>query len=61
MQSKKKIYLSDAFLIYSMKITYVLLKFDYTINKSLVTHKVYEKNETPSQGPRLLQQNQGLK
>jgi len=44
-----------------MKITYVLPKFGYRSNESLVTHKVYENNETPSQGPRLLHQNQRIK
>lgn len=30
-------------------------------NKCLVTHRAYENNETPSQDPRLLQQNQRIK
>lgn len=53
--------LNYAFLVYSVKIIYGLLTFDYRSNKSLVTHKVYEKNETRSQGSRLLQQNQRIK
>lgn len=50
----------DAFKIYNIKINYVLFKFGYRSNKSLVTHKVYEKMKHQHKGQILYRKIKGL-